>query len=290
VAESDLNDPRMIEPIVEGGFGMTAQWSDDFHHALHALLTGERNGYYVDFGTPAVLAKTLTRVFLHDGTYSTFRGVDWGRPVDPARHRGHSFLAYTSNHDQVGNRALGDRPSAILTPGQLAIGAALTLCSPFTPMLFMGEEWGASTPWRYFTDHPDPVLAEAVRSGRRHEFEGYGWDTDDIPDPQDPATRDVSVLDWSEPDREPHHAILDWYAALGRLRSAEPDLTDDHLDRVEVDYTDDWFVLRRGTIVVAANLSTEPIHLPLTGTLLATFGTTDGSTLGGHSIVILRSA
>jgi maltooligosyltrehalose trehalohydrolase len=290
VAESDLNDPRTIEPVADGGLGMTAQWSDDLHHALHALLTGERNGYYVDFGTPAVLAKTLTGVFLHDGTYSTFRGSAWGRPVDPAKHRGHAFLAYTSTHDQVGNRALGDRPSAVLTPGQLAIGAALTLCSPFTPMLFMGEEWGASTPWRYFTDHPDPVLAEAVRSGRRHEFEGYGWDTDDIPDPQDPATRDVSVLDWSEPDREPHHAILDWYAALGRLRSAEPDLTDDHLDRVEVDYTDDWFVLRRGTMVVAANLSTEPIHLPLTGTLLATFGTTDGSTLGGHTIVILRSA
>ncbi len=289
VAESDLNDPRMIEPIVEGGFGMTAQWSDDFHHALHALLTGERNGYYVDFGTPAVLAKTLTRVFLHDGTYSTFRGVDWGRPVDPARHRGHSFLAYTSNHDQLGNRALGDRPSAILTPGQLAIGAALTLCSPFTPMLFMGDEWGASTPWRYFTDHPDPVLAEAVRSGRRHEFEGYGWDTDDIPDPQDPATRDVSVLDWSEPDREPHRAILDWYAVLIRLRAAEPDLTDDHLDRVHVDYTGDRFILRRGSITVAANLSSDAVHFPLPGLLLEAFGTIDGDTLGGHTVAILRT-
>jgi maltooligosyltrehalose trehalohydrolase len=288
VAESDLNDPRMIEPVAEGGLGMTAQWSDDFHHALHALLTGERNGYYVDFGTPAVLAKTLTRVFLHDGTFSTFRGSDWGRPVDPATHRGHSFLAYTSNHDQVGNRALGDRPAAILTPGQLAIGAALTLCSPFTPMLFMGEEWAASTPWRYFTDHPDPVLADAVRSGRRHEFDGYGWDTDDIPDPQDPATRDVSVLDWTEPDRVPHRAILDWYAALIRLRAAEPDLTDDHLDRVHADYTDDLFVVRRGSITIAANLSADPVHFPLPGLLLETFGTVGGDTLGPHATAIVR--
>ena len=289
IAESDLNDPRTVEPVADGGLGMTAQWSDDFHHALHALLTGERNGYYVDFGTPAVLAKALTRVFLHDGTYSTFRGSAWGRPIDAARNRGHSFLAYTSNHDQVGNRALGDRPAASLTPGQLAIGAALTLCSPFTPMLFMGEEWAASTPWRYFTDHPDPELAEAVRSGRRHEFDGYGWATDDIPDPQDPATRDVSVLDWSEPDREPHRAILDWYAALIRLRAAEPDLTDDHLDRVHADYADDRFVLRRGSITIAANLSTDPVHFPLPGLLLEAFGTVEDDTLGPHSTAIFRT-
>ena len=134
--------------------------------------------------TPAVFAKTLTQVFLHDGSYSTFRGKDWGRPVDPARHRGAEFLAYTSNHDQIGNRALGDRPA--LTPGQLAIGAALVVTSPYTPMLFMGEEWGASTPWRFFTDFDEPALAEAVRTGRRREFAAHGWNADEIPDPQDP--------------------------------------------------------------------------------------------------------
>ena len=292
IAESDLNDPRTIEPVADGGLGMTAQWSDDFHHALHALLTGERNGYYVDFGSTAVLAKTLTEVFVHDGGYSTFRGADWGRPVDPARDRGHSFLAYTSNHDQVGNRALGDRPSAVLTPGQLAIGAALTLCSPYTPMLFMGEEWGAKTPWRYFTDHPDPELAEAVRTGRRREFEGYGWDTDDIPDPEDPATRDISVLDWTEHDREPHREILHWCAALIRLRATEPDLTDDDLTKVRVEYSESWFLLHRNTLTAAVNLAPDPADLPITGTELLTFGTatqTDHLTLAGHSTTILRT-
>ena len=292
IAESDLNDPRTVEPVADGGLGMTAQWSDDFHHAVHALLTGERNGYYVDFGTTAVLAKTLTEVFVHDGSFSTFRGQDWGRPVDPSRDHGHAFLAYTSNHDQVGNRALGDRPSATLTPGQLAIGAALTLCSPYTPMLFMGEEWGARTPWRYFTDHPDPELAEAVRNGRRREFEGYGWDTDDIPDPQDPATRDVSVLDWSEHKAEPHRELLDWYAALIRLRSTEPDLFDDDLSSVRVEYSETWFVLHRKSLAIAVNLSTDTANIPVTGDPVMVFGTathTDHLTLAAHTTAILRT-
>jgi maltooligosyltrehalose trehalohydrolase len=291
VAESDLNDPRTVEPVADGGLGMTAQWSDDYHHALHALLTGERSGYYVDFGAPHTLAKTLTEVFVHDGGWSTFRGRDWGRPVDPARHPGHRFLAYTSNHDQIGNRALGDRPA--LTPGQLAIGAALTLAGPFTPMLFMGEEWGASTPWRYFTDHPEPELAEAVRNGRRQEFAAYGWDTDDVPDPQDPATRDVSVLDWTELGREPHSGLLGWYRELIRLRAAYPDLRDDHLDQVRAGPAGRCFLMVRGTLSVAANLSPAPATAPVTGTVLACFGTAspgvDGTDLGGHSVALLET-
>jgi maltooligosyltrehalose trehalohydrolase len=293
VAESDLNDPRMVEP---DGFGMTAQWSDDYHHALHALLTGERHGYYVDFGEPSVLRKTLTEVFVHDGTYSTFRGRDWGRPIDPSRHRGHRFLAYTSNHDQVGNRALGDRPSASLSPGQLAIAAALTLTGPFTPMLFMGEEWGAGTPWRYFTDHPEPELAEAVRTGRRQEFAQFGWQTDEIPDPQDPATRDVSVLDWSELERSPHDRLLSWYRSLIRLRSAATELYDDRLDAVRVSHDPEgtWFVLHRDTIAVAANLSTEPTVVPLQpATVLLAFTPVDTDDIGlrlpGHSVAVVRT-
>ncbi len=293
VAESDLNDPRTVEPVADGGLGMTAQWSDDYHHALHALLTGERSGYYVDFGSPQTLAKTLTEVFVHDGCWSTFRGRDWGRPVDPARHPGHRFLAYTSNHDQVGNRAVGDRPSAVLTPGQLAIGAALTLAGPFTPMLFMGEEWGASTPWRYFTDHQEPELAGAVRTGRRQEFAAYGWDTDDVPDPQDPATRDVSVLDWTELGREPHSRLLAWYRELIRLRAAYPELTDDHLDHVHVDPSATCFLMIRRTITVAANLAPEPVDVPVSGTILTAFGeasaTSGGVRLGGHSVALVRN-
>jgi maltooligosyltrehalose trehalohydrolase len=263
VAESDLNDPRMVEPVADGGLGMTAQWSDDFHHALHTLLTGERAGYYVDFGEPGVFAKTLTQVFLHDGSYSTFRGTDWGRPVDPKRHRGWEFLAYTSNHDQVGNRALGDRPA--LTPGQLAIGAALVITSPYTPMVFMGEEWGASTPWRFFTDHSEPELAEAVRTGRRREFASYGWEAEEIPDPQDPETWRSSVLDWTEVDASPHRELLAWYRDLLALRARSEDLRDDRLDSVDISYDADgsWLVITRGALRVVANLEAAELVVPL---------------------------
>jgi maltooligosyltrehalose trehalohydrolase len=294
VAESDLNDPRMVDPVSEGGFGMTAQWSDDFHHALHTLLTGERSGYYVDFGSPSTFAKTLTQVFLHDGSYSTFRGRDWGRPVDPTRHQGHTFLAYTSNHDQVGNRALGDRPN--LTPGQLAIAAALVITSPYTPMLFMGEEWGASTPWRFFTDHSEPELAEAVRSGRRHEFAEHGWDADTIPDPQDPATWKASVLDWSEVSQEPHSRLLRWYRDLLALRARSEDLRNDRLDSVQINYDEagDWLVIRRGALYVVANLTPSTLIVPLAGSpsyeVMAFNGvevTPAGAVLPGHGVALL---
>ena len=291
VAESDLNDPRMVEPVAEGGLGMTAQWSDDFHHALHTLLTGEVAGYYADFAEPGVFAKTLTQVFLHDGSYSTFRGKDWGRPVDPARHRGWEFLAYTSNHDQVGNRALGDRPA--LTPGQLAIGAALVITSPYTPMLFMGEEWGASTPWRFFTDHSEPELADAVRTGRRREFAAYGWDAAEIPDPQDPETWRSSVLDWSEVDAEPHAELLRWYRDLLALRARNEDLRNDRLDSVGVVATESWLVVSRGSLRVVVNLAPEITEIPLDGVPayeVMAFGTAEvvaeSVRLSGHSVVI----
>jgi maltooligosyltrehalose trehalohydrolase len=291
VAESDLNDPRTVEPVAEGGLGMTAQWSDDFHHALHVLLTGERAGYYEDFAEPGVFAKTLTHVFLHDGSYSTFRGKNWGRPVDPARHRGSQFLAYTSNHDQVGNRALGDRPA--LSPGQLAIGAALVLTSPYTPMLFMGEEWGASTPWRYFTDHSEPELAEAVRTGRRQEFAAYGWDASDIPDPQDPETWRSSVLDWSEVSSSPHASLLQWYRDLVALRERNEDLRNDRLDSVGVVTSESWLVVSRGALRVVVNLAAEASVIPLDGVPayeVLSFGSAEvvaeGVRLSGHSVVI----
>jgi maltooligosyltrehalose trehalohydrolase len=291
VAESDLNDPSMVEPVSEGGRGMTAQWSDDFHHALHTLLTGELAGYYVDFGEPGVFAKTLRQVFLHDGSYSTFRGQDWGRPVDPARHRGWEFLAYTSNHDQVGNRALGDRPA--LTPGQLAIGAALVLTSPYTPMLFMGEEWGASTPWRYFTDHEEPELADAVRTGRRREFAAYGWDAEEIPDPQDPETWRSSVLDWTEVDESPHRELLAWYRDLLALRARNEDLRDDRLGSLEIAYSESWLVIRRGDLRIVVNLAADEQLVPLADVPayeVMAFGeteiVTDGVRMAGHSVGI----
>ncbi|OIJ96082.1 malto-oligosyltrehalose trehalohydrolase [Streptomyces sp. MUSC 14] len=267
IAESDRNDPRYITPRAEHGLGLHAQWNDDFHHALHAALTGEAQGYYADFARApfAALAKTLTGGYFHDGTYSTFRGRCHGRPLDRARVAGHRLLGYSQTHDQVGNRAQGDRLSARLSPGLLACAAALTLASPFTPMLFMGEEWAAGTPWQFFTDHTDPELAEAVRRGRRREFAAHGWAEEDVPDPQDPATRDRSVLDWSEPAREPHARVLAWYRRLIALRGEQPDLTDPDLADTKVAYDEEarWLAFRRGDVRVAVNVGKEPASIPL---------------------------
>ncbi|WP_320783651.1 malto-oligosyltrehalose trehalohydrolase [Streptomyces sp. CRN 30] len=267
VAESDLNDPRLITRRAQGGYGLHAQWNDDFHHALHTALTGESQGYYEDFARApfTALAKTFTGGYFHDGTYSTFRGRGHGRPLDRTRVSAHRLLGYTQTHDQIGNRAQGDRLAAGLSPGLLACAAALMLTSPFTPMLFMGEEWAAGTPWQFFTDHTDPELAEAVRRGRRREFAEHGWAEEDVPDPQDPATRWRSCLDWSEPTREPHTRVLAWYRSLIALRRSQPDLSDPDLAEVRAahDEAARWFAFRRGDVRVAVNLGPEPAAIPL---------------------------
>ncbi|MFF3285888.1 malto-oligosyltrehalose trehalohydrolase [Streptomyces sp. NPDC003023] len=269
IAESDQCDPRTTTPRAQGGLGLHAQWNDDFHHALHTALTGESQGYYADFARApmAALAKTLTRVFFHDGTYSSFRGRTHGRPLDVTGTPAHRFLGYAQTHDQIGNRATGDRLSATLSPGLLACAALLVLTGPCTPMLFMGEEWGAATPWQYFTDHTDPELAEAVRSGRRREFAAHGWSEDQVPDPQDPATRERSCLDRSEREREPHAAILSWHRELIALRRALPDLSDPDLASVKVAFDEQarWLAFRRGDLRVAVNLAEEPASIPLGG-------------------------
>jgi malto-oligosyltrehalose trehalohydrolase len=275
IAESDLNDPRLVTSREAGGYGLTAQWSDDFHHAVHAAITGERQGYYCDFGSMGVLAHTMTRVYFHDGRWSAFRGRTHGRQVDIFRVPAHRFLCYLQNHDQIGNRATGDRIAASLDPDLVKAGAGLVLTAPYTPMLFMGEEWGADTPWQYFTDHVDPWLADTVARGRREEFARHGWAASDVPDPQDPATFARSKLDWAQPCEKPHAAILGWYRELIALRRARPELTDPRLDRVRADYDDQdrWIVVHRGRLRIAANLSQSPQRLPLgargTGVLAA---------------------
>ena len=265
VAESDANNPRLVTSREAGGYGLTAQWSDDFHHAVHAAITGERQGYYRDFGSLAALAKTYTRVFFHDGTWSAFRGRTHGRQVDVFRVPAHRFLGYLQDHDQVGNRAVGDRISATLPADLLKVGAGLVLTGPYTPMLFMGEEWGADTPWQYFTDHTDPGLAKAVAAGRKAEFAANGWNPADVPDPQDEATFARSKLDWAQPGREPYRGILAWYRELIALRRARPELTDPRLDRVSADYDEDarWLMVRRGPLRIAANLGAATARLPL---------------------------
>ncbi|WP_418959704.1 malto-oligosyltrehalose trehalohydrolase [Streptomyces tritici] len=269
IAESDTCDPRTTRPRAAGGLGLHAQWNDDFHHALHTALTGESQGYYADFARApmAALAKTLGHVFFHDGTWSSFRGRHHGRPVDRVRTPAHRFLGYAQTHDQVGNRALGDRLSATLSPGLLACAATLVLTGPSVPMLFMGEEWGARTPWQYFTDHTDPALAEAVRQGRRREFAAHGWAEEDVPDPQDPATRDRSVLDRSERDREPHARLLAWYRELIALRRSHPDLTDPDLAAVRAAFDEQarWLAFRRGDLRIVVNLADRPADVPLGG-------------------------
>ena len=271
VAESDQNDPRLVRSREAGGYGLTAQWDDDVHHALHAVLTGETQGYYSDFGSLSTLAKAFTGAFVHAGEYSAFRGRVHGRQVDRWATPAHRFVAFLQDHDQVGNRALGDRLSGepgALSPQLLKVGAALLLTSPFTPMLWMGEEWGARTPWQFFTSHPEPELGVAVATGRREEFASHGWDTDDVPDPQDPATFERSKLDWSEAAEEPHAELLEWYRRLIALRRSRPELTDPRLAQIMVTVDDEarWLVVHRGALRVAVNLGTERQSLPLDGT------------------------
>jgi len=295
IAESDLNDQRTITSRRDGGYGMTAQWDDDIHHAIHTAVSGERQGYYADFGSLATLAKTLRNGFFHAGTYSSFRRRRHGRPLDTSKIPATRLVAYTCTHDQVGNRALGDRPSQNLTYGQLAVKAALVLGSPYTAMLFMGEEWGASTPFQFFSSHPEPELARATAEGRKKEFSDHGWDADDIPDPQDPQTFQRSKLDWSELDTGEHARLLRVYRDLIALRRSETDLADPWLEHLIVDYDEQarWIVLRRGRLAVACNLGAEPVAVPVTGELVLCSESpsiSDESTeLGSHSFAIVRS-
>lgn len=269
IAESDLNDPRVLT-----GFGIDAQWNDDFHHALHTVLTGECNGYYSDFGTFAQLAKALRQGFVYDGIESKFRKRRHGRR--PVGIRGWRFVGFLQNHDQVGNRARGERSSALMNGNRAKIGAALVMCAPFVPMLFQGEEFGARTPFLYFTNHHDPGVAAAVSEGRRKEFAAFGWKPEEVPDPQDPETFSKSKLDWSQVDQ----AMLEWNRQLIALRKRSADLTDGNMDRVEVDFSEDerWLTLRRGGVVCLCNLGeTRTVRLPFAPeTMLASNCTLDG--------------
>ncbi|MEZ7787429.1 malto-oligosyltrehalose trehalohydrolase [Actinomyces naeslundii] len=280
VAEADLNDVGVITPTGEEppakapSLGMTAQWADDVHHALHARLTGEDQGYYGDFAEVGAWAKAYGRAFLHNGTWSTFRERNWGAPVpedtDPRR-----FVVFGSDHDQVGNRAVGDRPSAILDDAALAATAALVLLSPYTPMLFMGEEWGTRTPFQFFTDHEEDDLARSVSEGRVREFAGFGWDADEIPDPQAAATVEASRLRWSELDEAEHARMLAWYQALTTLRRNL-----DWSQRTawpQVDEIDDVLMVTYDDIVVAANLSGQERPAPALTTVLLSWDPFDAA-------------
>lgn len=262
IAESDLNDPRVIRSPEAGGYGIDAQWNEDFHHALHTVLTGEQEGYYRDFGKLADLAKVLTQGLVYDGCYSVHRRRRHGRPATGLS--GCRFVGCLQNHDQVGNRALGERTSHLLSPNRLKLGGALVLTAPFVPMLFQGEEWAASTPFLYFTDHQDSELGEAVKRGRREEFAAFLRQTDKIPDPQDEETFLRSKLDWDELGRAPHDAMHEWRRALIGLRRRFPALSDGRMDQASVcfDETAQWLIMSRGSLVVACNFSEASQRIP----------------------------
>jgi maltooligosyltrehalose trehalohydrolase len=262
IAESDLNDPRIVHSREAGGYGIDATWSDDFHHALHALLTGETTGYYSDFGDIASVSQALTHGYVYDGRYSEFRKRRHGRSF--AGMSGQHLLGYLQTHDQVGNRAKGERIGHMVSPGKLRIGSALVFVSPFVPMLFQGEEWATNAPFRYFTDHSDPKLADAVRKGRREEFAAFGWKPEEVPDPQAEETFRASVLDWSELEREPHAGVLQWYSALSKLRAQSPDLLDGRIERIRTQWDEAlrWLVVQRGAFTVQCNLNSQPVQLP----------------------------
>ena len=263
IAESDMNDPRIIRAPEVGGYGLDAQWSDDFHHALHAALTGERNGYYADFGTLDDVVKAVTHGFVYDGRYSAYRDRRHGRPLGGIS--GWQLVGSLQNHDQVGNRARGERMSHLVNAARLKAGAAILLTAPFVPMLFQGEEWGARTPFLYFTQHEDPALALAVSVGRRGEFAAFGWKPEDVPDPQSRGTFEGSKLDWGEPGSAAGAELLDWHHRLIRLRRAIPALSDGRLDKVRATAKDGLFEMRRGPVRVAANLGREAVKLEMDG-------------------------
>jgi maltooligosyltrehalose trehalohydrolase len=261
IAESDLNDPRIVKAEEAGGYGLDAQWSDDFHHALFAVISGEHAGYYADFGSLAQLAKSLRCVFVYDGNYSEYRGRNHGRQV--VGLSGHRFIGFVQNHDQVGNRAQGERVSHEAGVGRAKIAAALVLTAPFVPMLFQGEEFGASAPFLYFTDYEDPELGRSISEGRKKEFEAFGWAPDQIPDPQDEQTFTQSRLNWAELTEEPHASLLQWHKDLISLRHKRSELSDGNLNAVNVRFNEaaQWLVLERGSLRIACNLGQEPAEV-----------------------------
>jgi maltooligosyltrehalose trehalohydrolase len=271
IAESDLNDPRIVTPREDGGYGMDAQWSDDFHHALFAVLNdgGDEKGYYVDFRSLGDLAKALTNVFVYDGAYSHYRLRNHGRPVEQLS--AHHFLGYIQNHDQVGNRAIGDRLEQIVGIDRAKVAAGIVLTAPFVPMIFEGEEFAASSPFQYFADHEDPEMAKAVKAGRQAEFAAFGWNPDDIPDPESRETFERSKLKWDEVHAGQHAEMLEWYRKLIGLRRGSTSLNDGDLGHVRVQFDEKkrWLTMERGLVKMFFNLGGEPVEFANTDRLSA---------------------
>ncbi len=250
IAESALNDPVVTRPPSVGGHGHDAQWADDFHHALRVLLTGDEDGYYADYGRVADLAKAFRRPFVYDGTYSEFRRRRFGAPADDRAVS--QFVVYSQNHDQVGNRAVGDR----MPPPARPLAAFCVLLSPFTPLLFMGEEYGENAPFRFFTDHIDAYIAQATREGRRREFARFAAYGSPVPEPQDPGTFTASRL-----TRREDPELRSLYCELLRLRRMLPDGDAD----ISFDEEERWLRVRRGDWDILCNFAAGQRLVPCEG-------------------------
>ena len=255
IAESDLNDPRIVTPREANGLGIDAQWSDDFHHALFVVLCpNEKSGYYEDFGSLEQLAKALECNFVYDGGYAKHRKRNHGKQTGTLSQ--HQFLGYIQTHDQVGNRAVGDRINHIAGIDRAKIAAAMYLLSPFVPMIFEGEEWAASTPFLYFANHEDRDLARLVAEGRRREFAAFGWSPESIPNPEDRKTFEASKLNWGEVYSGEHAEMLQWYRRLIQLRRKTACLNDGTPGNVRVSFDEEqkWLRMERGNLTVICNL------------------------------------
>ena len=261
IAESGLNDPKVTRRRDRGGWGFDADWADDFHHALRVLLTGETDGWYADYGTVAQLGKAFERPYVFDGTYSAYRGRRHGGPVQD--RPSDQFVVFSQDHDQVGNRAFGDRLPVEARP----LAALCVLLSPFTPMLFMGEEYGETAPFQFFTDHIDPDIAAATREGRRREFARFAAFGDEVPDPQDPATYECSKL-----RRVPDHDLAELYRRLLRVRRELP------APSVPIAWDEDarWLTVQRGDYTLVASFADAAQSVPCKGldVVVATHGVT----------------
>lgn len=259
IAESHLNDVRYIEPVEKGGYGLDAQWSDDFHHALHVLTTGEKNGYYMDFDSPAFLSKALKEAFIYDGQYSMFRKKSYGNTAVSCS--GEQFVVFSQNHDQVGNRKQGERLITLTGFEMAKLIAGTMFLAPNIPMLFMGEEYGETNPFLYFVSHQDKELNRLVREGRKEEFLEFYGDGAPVPDPSSEQTFKKSVLSWAYQESE-GAAMLAYYRTWIKLRKTHPVLSVPDKDNLNVHEDDRLFFLERWQgkhrIIAYLNFNTDP--------------------------------
>ena len=288
IAESDLNDPKIVRPIEANGFGIDAQWSDDFHHSLATILFTDpgHKGYYDDFGAMESLAKAAKDVFVFDGQYSSYRNRSHGRPI--SNLSAHHFINFLQNHDQIGNRALGDRIHETIGIARTKAALGLILTAPMVPMLFMGEEYAASTPFMYFADHEDEEMAKLVAEGRKREFADFGFDGDEIPNPEDPSSFSSSKLNWDEVHHGVHEEMFQWVRALIHIRRKSNCLNDGDRGHLHVTYSDErrWLRMDRRLVSAACNLGTDPVQFKFAPEYRLVIASTDSSTFNGGTLTL----